>query len=133
MARAILQAMALAACLAAAGPAAAQTTQASGTITLRQADGTIVPVAGAVVDIHRTDVRWTVASRTGRTGRYVQAGIPMVGTYTVAISAPGAAPAFRSGLRLFHFPIQDFELQPGDGARLTLTQIRERQAVPPAN
>lgn len=135
MVRPILRAMAVAACVAAVGPAAAQTTQASGTIMLRQADGTVVPVARATIDFHRTDIRATMSTRTNTGGRYVHVGIALAGTYTIAVSAPGAAPAFRSGLRLGQLPIQDFELQSGDGARLTLVQIREGQAAgtPPPN
>ena len=135
MQRPFLRTIALAACIAAAGPLAAQVTAASGTIMLRQPDGTAVPAVGATIDIHRTDIRGQFTLRSNRNGRYHHAGVPSAGTYTIAVSAPGAAAAFRSGVRFHQVSVQNFELQPGDGARLTLVQIRERQAAanPPRN
>ena len=100
-----------------------------GTVRLRQADGQVVAVAGAQIDIYRTDIRAEHRTRTGPRGTYVFAGLQYVGTYTIVVSAPGAAPAYRAGVRPPHAPVQDFELQPGDGARLTLAQVRERQAA----
>ena len=36
--------------------ASAQSTQVNGKVTLKQADGTVVPVVGAQIDIYRTDI-----------------------------------------------------------------------------
>jgi hypothetical protein len=103
-----------------------------GSVTIKQADGTRTPAAGAVVDIYRTDIAQKFEARADGSGKYVRAGIPFVGTYTVAVSAPGAAPDFRANVRPAQTPEIDFVLAPGDGSRLTLEQIRGgANAAPP--
>ncbi|HYN86405.1 MAG TPA: carboxypeptidase regulatory-like domain-containing protein [Pyrinomonadaceae bacterium] len=111
--------------------AQAQVTTIEGRVTLKQADGTEVPVQGAVVDIYRTDVKWKAEVKTNKDGRYTHAGIPLSGTYTLAVSAPGARPDYMAGLRLSQQPRNDFALEAGDGARLTLeqTQLAARPAA----
>ena len=42
---------------ASAVAASAQSTQVNGKVTLKQADGTVVPVADAQIDIYRTDIK----------------------------------------------------------------------------
>jgi tetratricopeptide (TPR) repeat protein len=123
--RTVALALALAACSVVAS---AQVTQVSGKVTLKQADGAVVPVADAVVDIYRTDVKQQYQVKTNKKGEYMHAGIPFVGTFTLAVSAPGARPSFQSGLRFTHTQTQDFTLEPGDGSRLTLDQIRQFSA-----
>lgn len=110
--------------------ASAQVTQVSGKVVLKQADGSVVPVAGAQVDIYRTDIQQKFGARTDKQGRYIYV-VPFVGTYTIAVSAPGASPTYREGLRLGQQPDQDFTLSPGDGSRLTPEQIRAGAAVAP--
>src|SRR5919202_2799125 len=117
----LLQAFAAALVLAASCVVAtAQVVQISGKVTLKQADGTVVPVAGAQVDIYRTDIKWEDHIKTNKKGEYMHAGIPFVGTYTLVVSAPGARADYRAGLRLSQQPNNDFELMPGDGSRPTL-------------
>ena len=110
--------------------AVAQVVQVQGKVTLKQADGTVVPVQGAVVDIYRTDIKQEFHVRTDARGAYTHRGLPMMGTYTVAVSAPGARPDYRAGIRLGREPVNDFTLEPGDGSRLTLDQIKPGAARP---
>lgn len=125
----LLQAFAAALLLAACGViASAQVTQINGKVTLKQADGTVVPVAGAQVDIYRTDIKWEDHIKTNKKGEFQHAGIPFVGVYTITVSAPGAQPTYRTGLRLSAQPEQNFELNPGDGSRLTPDQIKAAAA-----
>ena len=109
---------------ASAVAASAQSTQVNGKVTLKQADGTVVPVAGAQIDIYRTDIKAEFHTKTDKKGNYIHAGLPFVGTYTVAVSAPGARPTFASKLRFTQVTERDFLLGPGDGAKLTLDQIK---------
>ena len=102
----------------------AQVTQASGKVTLKQADGTEVPVAGAQVDIYRTDIKWETHVKTDKKGQWLHAGIPFVGTYTIIVSAPGARPSFATGIKFSRTPNYDFTLDPGDGSKLTLDQLK---------
>ena len=104
--------------------ASAQTTQVNGKVTLKQADGNEVPVVGAQIDIYRTDIKQNFSTKTDKRGQYVHAGLPFVGTYTIAVSAPGARPTFLANQRFTQSQERNFTLQPGDGARLTLDQIK---------
>src|SRR2546421_6910344 len=123
------QAFAAALLLAACGViASAQVAQMSGKVTLKQADGTVVPVVGAQVDIYRTDIKWEDHIKTNKKGEYQHAGIPFVGTYAIAVSAPGARPTYVGGVKPSQRPTVDFQLDPGDGARLTLDQIKTLEA-----
>lgn len=106
----------------------AQVLQISGKVTLKQADGSVVPVSGAQIDIYRTDIKWEAQVKTNKKGEYMHAGIPFVGTYTLAVSAPGARADYIRDVKLSQNPNNNFELQPGDGARLTLDQIKTANA-----
>lgn len=108
--------------------ASAQTTQVEGTVKLKQADGTEVPVVGAQVDIYRTDIKSDYHVKTDKKGHYLHAGLPFVGTYTIIVSAPGAQPAYASGVRLTQVQEKDFTLSPGDGSTLTLDKVKALEA-----
>jgi hypothetical protein len=103
--------------------ASAQTTQVNGTVKLRQADGTEVPVVGAQIDIYRTDIKGAYHTKTDKKGHYIHAGLPFIGTYTIIVSAPGARPTFATKLRFNASQQRDFLLQPGDGTKLTLEEV----------
>ena len=114
---------------ASAVAASAQVATIEGKVTLKQADGTEAPVQGATVEIHRTDVTQKLgAVKTDKNGRYVRVGLPFIGTYTVLVSAPGAAPNFQTGVRLNARTTYDFTLSPGDGRVLTLDEVKKLEA-----
>ncbi|HYP53394.1 MAG TPA: tetratricopeptide repeat protein [Pyrinomonadaceae bacterium] len=112
--------------------ASAQVTQIAGKVTMKQADGTVVPVANAQIDIYRLDIKGQFETKTNRRGEYTHAGIPFGGRYAIAVSAPGAAPTFTGNLRLHQQPENNFELSPGDGRRMTLEEIRASLAGAPS-
>src|ERR1044071_8603598 len=112
--------------------AVAQVAQINGKVTLKQADGSVVPVSGATVDIYRTDIKWEAQVKTNKKGEYMHAGVPFVGTYTIVVSAPGAHPDYVKDIRVSQRPPNDFQLQPGDGSRPTLDQIKSVNAGRPA-
>ncbi len=105
--------------------ASAQTTQVNGTVKLKQADGTEVPVAGAQIDIYRTDIKGEYHTKTDKKGKYVHAGLPFIGTYTIVVSAPGARPTFATKQRFNASQERDFLLQPGGGEKLTLDEVNK--------
>ncbi|HEX8501782.1 MAG TPA: carboxypeptidase regulatory-like domain-containing protein [Pyrinomonadaceae bacterium] len=113
---------------ASAVAASAQVTQVNGTVRLKQADGTEVPVAGATIDIYRTDIKGEYHVKSDKKGRYIYAGLPFIGTYTLVVSAPGARPTFVSKQRFNSSQTRDFLLQPGDGSTLTLEQTKTLDA-----
>lgn len=112
--------------------ASAQVAQFNGKVTLKQADGTEVPVQGAVIDIYRTDITWKAQVKTDKRGAYIHAGVPLGGIYTIVASAPNARPDFMSGIKLSARPENNFVLSPGDGSRLTLEQTKNAVASQPA-
>ncbi|MGB8507219.1 MAG: tetratricopeptide repeat protein [Pyrinomonadaceae bacterium] len=104
--------------------ASAQVTQASGKVTLKQADGTTSPVKDAVIDFFRTDITQKFSTKTNAKGEYIHAGLPFTGIFTIAVSAPGARPTYQSNIKISQQGKNDFTLDPGDGTRLTLEQIK---------
>jgi len=108
--------------------ASAQVT-ATGKVTLKQADGTEVPVKDALVQIYRTDIKQSFKTKTDKKGEYVYAGMDYVGTFTILVSAPGAQPSYVAGIRLSAQPANNFALLPGDGKVLTLDDIRAAGAA----
>lgn len=99
--------------------ASAQTDQMRGTVKMVGADGQQTPVAGAAVDVYRTDMKSDYHTKSDKKGEWVFAGLPFVGTYTVAISAPGASPMAKAGVKARRDVPIDVLLTPGDGKKLT--------------
>ncbi|HLL75599.1 MAG TPA: carboxypeptidase regulatory-like domain-containing protein [Pyrinomonadaceae bacterium] len=123
---------------ASAVAASAQVQTIEGKVTLKQADGTEVPVQGATVEIFRTDVTQKLGSvKTDKSGKYVRVGLPLIGTYTILVSAPGATPNFQTGVRVAQRNTYDFSLTPGDGRVLKLEELNKLAAstagAPPAD
>lgn len=100
------------------------TATAIGKVTLKQADGTEVPLPDALVEIHRTDIKQYKKVKTDKKGEYLYAGIDPVGTYTIVVSGPGATPTYIAGINLNRQAKNDFSLSPGDGKTLTLAEIK---------
>ena len=125
-ARAAFAALLVLACSVAA---AAQVVQISGKVTLKQPDGKEAPVRGAVIDIYRIDIAGKFETKTDKSGFYTHAGIPFGGRYAIAVSAPGAAPTYAGPLKLNQQPENNFSLNPGDGRRLTLDEVKQALAA----
>ena len=58
--------------------------------TLKQADGSVVPAANAIVDVFRWDLPGDFELKANKSGEFVHAGLPLQGNYVVAVSLPGA-------------------------------------------
>ena len=102
----------------------AQTGQMRGHVLLQQADGTKVPAADAAIDVYRTDISGTFHTKTNKRGEWIFAGLPFVGTYTVAVSMPNARPDFQLGAKAGRDVDYEMVLSPGDGRRLTFDEIK---------
>src|ERR1700704_794833 len=83
-----------------AATASAQTAPLRGHVILKQADGTTVKPADAIVDVFRTDISGVYHTKTDKKGEFVFAGLPFVGRYVIAASLPNAAPGFQTGVRV---------------------------------
>jgi tetratricopeptide (TPR) repeat protein len=109
--------------LAAVG-ASAQVGQLRGRVFIQQADGTKVPAAGAQVDVYRTDLPGKFPSKANKNGEFVYAGLPYIGTYVIAVSAPNAAPTVRGGVKVGRDIDFELVMTPGNGQRLTEEQAK---------
>ena len=109
--------------LAAVG-ASAQVGQLRGKVFIQQADGTKVPAAGAQVDVYRTDLPGKFPSKANKSGEFVYAGLPYIGTYVIAVSAPNAAPTVRGGVKVGRDIDYEIVMTPGNGQRLTEEQAK---------
>ena len=99
--------------------ASAQTAPMRGTVKMAGADGQQTPVAGATIDVYRTDMKADYHTKSDKKGEWVFAGVPFVGVYTVAVSAPGASPMARANIKASAGTPVDIVLAPGDGKKLT--------------
>ena len=104
----------------------------SGKVVLQKADGTREPVAGALVEVYRTDVKGgSPPSKTNKKGEFSFAGLMLGGEYTFAVSAPNAAPAL--------FPVKPGQenvlivMSPGDGSKYTEADVRKNNAKSATN
>jgi tetratricopeptide (TPR) repeat protein len=109
----------------------AQNGQLRGHVTLKQADGTVVPAADAIVDVFRMDLPGDFQLKTNKKGEFVHAGLPFIGTYTLSVSMPGAQPYYLPGVRAGRDEDYKIELATGDGRRLTRDEIKGLMARAP--
>src|SRR5689334_16291527 len=115
--------------------AVAQVGELRGHVWMQQADGQKVPLADAQIDVFRTDMKAEYNTKTNKKGEFVFAGLPFIGTYTVAASHPTARPDFMPGVKVGREIPVELTLSPGDGKRLTFDEIKNAggaSANPPA-
>ena len=105
--------------------ASAQTGQLRGHVLLKQADGTSVKAADAVIDVFRIDLSGAYHTKTDKKGEFVFAGLPFIGTYVVTASLPNAASGFVKGVKVGRDIDYEIVLSPGDGRKLTLDDINK--------
>ena len=115
--------LAVAILVAASTTAFAQVGELRGQIWMEK-DGQKVPLAEAQIDVFRTDMNGKYNTKTNKKGEFVFAGLPFVGTYTVAASHPTAAPNWMPGVKAGRDIPVEITLAPGDGKRLTFEEIK---------
>jgi len=111
----------------------AQVGELRGHVVMQQADGQKVPLADAQIDVFRTDMKAKYNTKTNKKGEFVFAGLPFVGTYTVAASHPTAAPNFLPGVKAGRDVDYEITVTPGDGKKLTIEEIEKAGGTAPAN
>jgi hypothetical protein len=107
----------------------AQVAELRGKVLMQQADGQKVPLAGAVIDVFRTDMQAKYDTKTDKKGEFVFAGLPFIGTYTVVASHPTARPNFVPGVRVGQGNVIEVVVTPGDGKRPTYEEVRQQVVV----
>ncbi|HZS46498.1 MAG TPA: carboxypeptidase-like regulatory domain-containing protein [Blastocatellia bacterium] len=113
----------LIAILASALTTLAQVAKMEGTVTGKGADGKVVPIEGATVDIVRVDIKGQYTVTTDKKGNYIHTGIPYSGTYWVIVSAPGWQANAVYNVQPERPPRNDIQLVPGNGHRPTYDEI----------
>jgi len=122
----LVGALAVVILLAAASiPAFAQVGELRGHVWMQQADGQKVPLAGAQIDVFRTDMKANYQTKTNKNGEFVFAGLPFVGKFVVAASHPTASPNFVPNVRAGQNVDCEITVTPGNGKRLTLEEIEK--------
>lgn len=111
--------------------ASAQTGELRGRVIMNQADGTTTPVSEAAIDVYRMDLSGKYNTKTNRRGEFVFAGLPYVGTYTIAVSHPTAQPTWLPNVKVGRGIDYEISLSPGDGRRLTIEEIKAAGASVP--
>lgn len=102
-----------------------QTAPLSGEVHIKKADGTIVPVANAAVDVYRTDIdkgRMPPA-KTNKKGQFNFVGLTLGQTYAIAISGEGIQRNYLSGIKAGADNVV-IEVQEGDGKSWTEEELR---------
>ncbi|MEO6725613.1 MAG: carboxypeptidase-like regulatory domain-containing protein, partial [Blastocatellia bacterium] len=90
--------------------------------------GTTEPVIGATVEIVRMDIKGNYPLKSDKKGKFLHAGVPYVGKYTILVSADGFEPTFLGpDIRPTGEPIK-IELRPGDGRKITIDDVKKMQA-----
>ena len=102
----------------------AQVGELRGHVLMQQADGSTVPLADAVIDVYRTDVKGEYHTKTNKKGEFVFAGLPFVGEYTIVASHPTAKPNFLSGFKVGRQIDANITVTPGNGGKLTLDDLK---------
>jgi tetratricopeptide (TPR) repeat protein len=108
----------------------AQTTAAiGGRIQLKGADGKLTPVAGATVEVFRTDIKSKFPSdTTDKKGQFSIAGLPLGAQFVISISGPGITPVIQPGIKAGMEKI-DIDVEPGDGKKYTEQEVRDAIAA----
>lgn len=109
----------------------AQSSPVRGKVELKKADGTTEPVAGATVEVYRTDVKGKLPTgKTDKKGAFSFAGFPLGQVFALSISAPNITPAIYPNIRGGMENIT-ITVVPGDGRKFTEDEARQSLAASP--
>ncbi|CAN5443081.1 hypothetical protein BH10ACI3_BH10ACI3_22200 [soil metagenome] len=107
----------------------AQTAPVSGRVELTKADGTKEPVAGALIEVYRIDIKSGFPSaKTNKKGEFSFAGILYGARFALSVSAPGCSPATYPDVKAGMDKIVIL-LSPGDGRKFTEDEVRKGTAA----
>ncbi len=103
----------------------AQTAPVRGHVKLKKDDGTLVPVADALVEPYRIDVDSgkSPSAKTSKSGEFGFVGFSLGSNYVLAVSGPGLRPTISNPVRA---GMENVEILvfPGDGKHLTEAEAR---------
>lgn len=103
----------------------AQTQQVRGRVELKKADGTTEPVAGAKIDVYRTDAKGKAPSaKTNKKGEFAFAGLPLGQTFVFVVSGEKIAPGMQPNIQPGRADNIVISVNEGDGKVLTEEEVR---------
>jgi tetratricopeptide (TPR) repeat protein len=88
------------------------------------------PVVGAIIKIHRTDVRWDATTKSDKRGHYIHTGVPL-GTFEITCVVDGKDVDKITGVKsqLGDHPGTDFDLRKLASANNAATQALVQKAI----
>jgi len=97
-----------------------------GTVKLQKADGTMEPVADAIVEPIRVDTESgkSPSAKTNKNGEFSFAGLSMSYQYVLAVSGPGIAPTVSNTVRGGNEAVAII-VSAGDGRQVSEAEVRE--------
>lgn len=108
----------------------AQTAPVRGKVEMKKADGTVEPVAGALIEVFRQDAKGSLpSSKTNKKGEFSFAGFPLGQVFTLSVSGQGINPEIVPNIKggMENLLI---DARAGDGRRLTEEEVRSRVSNP---
>jgi len=109
----------------------AQTAPTSGRVEMKKADGSVVPVTNALIEVFRTDIKGKLPSgKTNKKGEFNFAGFLIGGTYVLSVSAPDAQPEILPNVKAGQERLI-ITMQEGDGKRWTEDEVRQALTAKP--
>lgn len=89
------------------------------------------PVVGAIIKIHRTDVKWDAITKTDKHGHYIHTGVPLGGLFDVTLTVDGKDVDKVNGVRvsLGDHPPTNFDLRKQANANNAETQALIQKAM----
>ncbi|HSK72390.1 MAG TPA: hypothetical protein VK892_11875 [Pyrinomonadaceae bacterium] len=110
----------------------AQTAPVRGKVEVKKADGTVVPVSGALVEVFRQDAKGSLpSSKTNRRGEFSFAGFPLGQIFTLSVSGQGIRPEIVPNIKAGMEGVIISAME-GDGKRWTEEEVREAISNPAA-
>ena len=86
------------------------------------------PVAGAVIEVYRTDIKAGFpSSKTGKKGEFSFAGFMLGATYVLSVSAPNCAPTYLPNVKAGQEKLV-ITMDPGDGRKMSEEEVRKAVA-----
>ena len=104
----------------------AQSAQVHGEVKLKKADGTEVPLEGALVEAYRTDTSTgkLPATKTNSKGEFTFPDVKVGNVYAITVSAPGVGPKVTPDIKAGG-PKVVVIVEEGDGSRVEEGELRE--------
>lgn len=108
-----------------------QNAPVNGTVELEKPDGTREPVANALIEVFRTDIKTGFPSaKTGKKGEFAYAGLPLGGKFAFSVSAPGCAPTILPEVKAGQEKLL-ITMKPGDGSKFSEAEVRAGASAKP--